>query len=66
MEKNQTYIDGFLQGWTSVAGPRLHFPEIPAPSIQGNGSPFIHGLMEGIKAAKKADRHSDVGGMRGD
>jgi len=53
MDNDQSYIDGFLQGWSSVVGPRLDFPEIPAPPIPASGSNFIHGLMEGIAAAKK-------------
>jgi hypothetical protein len=53
MQQGQSYTDGFLQGWTSVLGPRLEFPEIPAPPIQSSGSPFIRGMMEGIAAAKK-------------
>lgn len=52
MDDQQKYIDGFLEGWQSVAGPRLHFPSIPNPSKPANGSPFIHGLMKGITAAK--------------
>lgn len=52
MDDQQKYIGGFLEGWQSVAGPRLHFPNIPKPSKPANGSPFIHGLMRGIAAAK--------------
>lgn len=52
MDDQQKYIDGFLEGWQSVAGPRLHFPNIPKPAKPANGSPFIHGLMKGIASAK--------------
>jgi hypothetical protein len=53
MPKPQTFAQGFIAGWHSIVGPRLDFPEIPSPSIQGSGSEFIHGLMQGIEAAKK-------------
>jgi hypothetical protein len=53
MDDRQKYVDGFLQGWQSVAGPRLHFPDIPVLSSRPAGSPFIHGLIAGIAAAKK-------------
>jgi hypothetical protein len=53
MDDRQKYIDGFLQGWQSVAGPRLHFPDIPVLASPPAGSPFIHGLIAGIAAAKK-------------
>jgi hypothetical protein len=53
MDDQQKYIDGFLQGWQSIAGPRLHFPDIPVLSSRPAGSPFIHGLIAGIAAAKK-------------
>ena len=52
MDDRQKYIDGYLQGWQSVAGPRLHFPDIPVLSSHPAGSPFIHGLIAGIAAAK--------------
>lgn len=52
MDDKQKYTAGYLEGWQSVAGPRLHFPDIPNPPSQANGSPFIHGLMKGIAAAK--------------
>jgi hypothetical protein len=52
MDNSQTFESGYLQGWSSVLGPRLHFPEMPSPPIQSSGSLFIHGLMEGIAAAK--------------
>ncbi len=53
MENKQTFIDGFIQGWQSVAGPRLPPPEIQTPATQPSGSKFIHGMIEGIEAAKK-------------
>ena len=53
MDEKQTFINGFFQGWQSVAGPTLQPPEIQAPSPQPSGSRFIHGLIEGIEAAKK-------------
>ena len=52
MDDKQKYTAGYLEGWQSVAGPRLHFPDIPNPPNQVNGSLFIHGLMKGIAAAK--------------
>jgi hypothetical protein len=52
MDERQTFAQGFIEGWHSVAGPRLDFPEIPSPSIHGGGSEFIHGLMQGIEAGK--------------
>lgn len=52
MDDQQKYTAGYFEGWQSVAGPRLHFPDIPNPPHQANGSLFIHGLMKGIAAAK--------------
>ena len=53
MDDNQTFEDGFLEGWHSVVGSRLDLPDVPSPSIQGSGSVYINGLMAGIEAAKK-------------
>jgi hypothetical protein len=53
MDNSQTYVNGFLQGWSSVVGLRLDNFDIPAPRVQASGSNFIHRLMEGIAAAKK-------------
>lgn len=53
MFDRQKFIDGYLQGWQSIAGPRLHFPDIEPPLSYPAGSPFIHGLLKGIAAAKR-------------
>jgi len=54
VDDKQQFVRGFLEGWHSIVGPRLDFPSIPPPSIQGSGSNYFHGLMKGIEAAKKA------------
>ncbi len=58
--KPQTFAQGFIEGWHSVVGAGLHFPEIPSPSIQKSGSEFIRGVMQGIEAAKEANGRERV------
>jgi Xaa-Pro aminopeptidase len=47
------FEQGFIHGWSSVIGHAMQVHEIPSPPIQLIGSKYIHGLMEGIEAAKK-------------
>lgn len=51
--ESQTFIDGFIKGWQSVAGPRLLPPEIEPPLTRARTSVFLHGMIEGIEAARK-------------
>lgn len=51
--ESRTFIDGFIEGWESVAGSRLLPPEIEPPPTRPRKSKFIHGMLEGIEAAKK-------------
>ncbi len=53
MGEKQTFLEGFIEGWQSIAGDRLQPPEIATPPTSPVGSKFIHGMMEGIEAAKK-------------
>ena len=53
MNNKQRFAEGFTDGWSSVFGTTLTLPEISAPSIQASGTDYIHGLIEGIEAAKK-------------
>lgn len=52
-DKNQTFAEGFILGWQSVLVTGFPFPEIPPSSVDGSGSNYIRGLIEGIEAAKK-------------
>ena len=52
MPKKRTFEEGYVQGWLSVFGPQLAFPEIPPPPLQTSGTPYICGMMQGIEAAK--------------
>ena len=62
MVEQQKFVHGFIEGWHSVVGPRLDFPEIPSPPIQGSGSDYFRGLVAGIEAAKtKAPEATLVG-----
>jgi hypothetical protein len=51
--EQQTFIDGFIKGWQSVAGSRLRPPDIEPPPTRPRSSKYIHGMLEGIEAAKK-------------
>jgi hypothetical protein len=53
MGDKQTFADGFLAGFFSVMGPRVIIPKISTPPVSKIGSDYIHGLMQGIEAAKK-------------
>ncbi len=53
MDENKSFIDGFIQGWQSVVGHVLDPPEVQVPVTNPKGSRFIHGLIEGIEAAKR-------------
>lgn len=52
MSNERTFASGFIEGWTSAVGHTLELPEVPSPSVQSIGSPFIQGLIAGIEAAK--------------
>jgi hypothetical protein len=51
--EEKTFMDGFVEGWKSVVGPALQPPDIEIPPTRPSGSRFMHGLIEGIEAAKK-------------
>ncbi len=51
--EERTFMDGFVEGWRSVIGPGLQPPQIEIPATRPSGSRFMHGLIEGIEAAKK-------------
>jgi hypothetical protein len=51
--EDRAFMDGFVEGWQSVVGPALQPPQIEIPPTRPSGSRFLHGLIEGIEAAKK-------------
>jgi hypothetical protein len=53
MAEDRTFMEGYLEGWESIAGPALQPPDIEPPAPRPNGSRFMRGLIEGIEAAKK-------------
>ena len=58
ISKDETFADGFRQGYKSIMGNSAAIPEIPAHSIPAGKMAYMTGIANGIAAAlrRKRDR----------